>query len=72
MRFMAVDQYGQTFHGLERPRRDLLRRLGRKHAAKMYRDRPVKGGARPVIHVGYVIGGLWLTLFEVKPWERPA
>ena len=36
--YMAIDQYGQTYHGLEHPRKDLLERLGRSHAEKMYRD----------------------------------
>jgi hypothetical protein len=60
--FMAVDQYGQTYHGLSKPRRDLLNRLCRKHADKMYID--TKNGAR---HCGYIIGGLWLSIYEVKP-----
>ena len=59
---MAIDQYGQTYHGLEYPRRDLLRVLGRKHASKMYVDR-ADGKA---LHIGYVIAGLWLTVYEVK------
>jgi len=61
--YMAIDQYGQTYHGLVKPRRDLLARLGYKHANKMYCD--TKDG-KPV-HTGYVIGGLWLTLYRVDP-----
>lgn len=66
--YMAIDQHGQTWHGLERPRRDLLKKLGRAHASKMYRDK--KDGR--TVHVGYIIAGLWLEVFEVKPWERAA
>ncbi len=66
--YMAIDQYGQTFHGLERPRRDLLQRLGRKHADKMYVDLK-NGGAK---HVGWVIGGLWLTVYKVERMELKA
>jgi hypothetical protein len=62
-KYMAVDQYGQTYHGLEKPRRDLMERLGRKHCAKMYVDTK-DGDAR---HCGYIIGGLWLSIYEVKP-----
>jgi hypothetical protein len=60
--YMAVDQYGQTYHGLTRPRRDLCDRLGRKHVDKMYID--TKAGESR--HCGYIIGGLWLSVYEVK------
>ena len=64
---MAIDQHGHTHHGLgPYPRKALLKKLGRKHASKMYRDK--KDGS--VVHVGYVIAGLWLELYEVKRIER--
>jgi len=62
--FMAIDQYGQTYHGLSHPRKDLLDKLCATHADKMYVDD--KDGN--IVHVGYVISGLWLTLYEVKPF----
>ena len=62
---MAIDQYGQTYHGLKHPRKDLLERLGYRHAEKMYVDKT--DGS--IAHVGYVIGGLWLRLYKVQPWE---
>lgn len=65
---MARDQYGTTYHNLgAHPRKVLLTKLGRRHASRMYQDRD---GAP--IHIGYVIAGLWLTLYQVKPFERPA
>ena len=66
--YMAIDQYGQTYHGLQHPRKDLLDRLCRKHAAKMYRDTP-DGSYR---HVGYIIAGLWLEVFAVSQWKGAA
>jgi hypothetical protein len=54
---MAIDQYGQTYHGLEFPRKDLLIELNRQHAQKMY-----VGEHK---HIGYVIAGLWLTIYKV-------
>ena len=66
--YMAIDQYGQTYHGLKHPRQDLLERLGYSSARKMYQDK--KDGS--TVHVGYVIGGLWLTLYRVEPVENPA
>lgn len=66
--YMAIDQYGRTYHGLTHPRKDLMTRLYNKHCRKMYRD-DTDG---IYYHVGYVIGGLWLHVYEVKPMRRPA
>jgi hypothetical protein len=62
--YMAIDQYGNTYHNLTHPHKDLMERLGCKHANKMYVDR--KGEA---VHIGYVIGNLWLTVYEVRPFK---
>ena len=65
---MAVDQYGHTYHALgAHPRKELLKRLCRQHAGKIYRE---KDGS--TVHVGWVIGGLWLTIYETVPMERPS
>ena len=65
---MGIDQYGTTYHALgPHPRRELLRRLGRKRADKMYRDSKVTGQSR---HVGYIIGQLWVELFTVGTWAK--
>lgn len=63
--YMAKDQYGQWYHGLKHPRKDLLERLGHQHCNKMYVD--TKDG-RATKHIGYVIAGLWLTVYEVHEW----
>ena len=66
---MARDQYGQYYHDLgNHPRTKLLEILGKSKAQKMYVDK-VSGGAA---HVGYIIGGLWLTLYKVEPIEKAA
>jgi len=63
---IGIDQYGQTYHDLGKcPRKELLKRMGYKKADKMYRDK--KNGS--VVHCGYVIGGIWITLYEIKPIE---
>jgi len=67
MMYMAIDQYGNTHHGLRHPRKDLCELLGRKHAEKMYVDH--RDSSRPPRHCGYVIAGLWLKVFEVRPWH---
>lgn len=66
--YMAVDQYGETYHALIHPRKDLVKRIGVKHVSKMYVD----GKDGQVFHVGYVIGGHWLTLYKVEPFRVPA
>ena len=64
---MGIDQYGQSYHGLEKfPRKALTERLYSKHAEKMYCDK--KDGS--TVHTGYIISGLWITLYEVKPFEK--
>lgn len=66
---MAIDQHGETFHGLgPHPRKALLARVGRKSARKMYCDK-ISGGS---VHVGWIIGQHWFTVYEVKPMERKA
>lgn len=67
MNHMAIDQYGTTYHDLgPHPRKALLERLDRKRASKMYMD---KTDGR-VLHIGWVIAGHWLTVFEVNRMER--
>ena len=65
--FMAIDQYGQTYHNLgKHPRKELMERIGCQHVSKMYQEK--KDGR--IIHAGYVVGQHWCTLYEVKPFER--
>ena len=64
--YVAIDQYGEHYHGLKNPRKDLLKILGRKHAAKMYIG--TKSGK--VHHNGYIIAGLWLTIYAVCQWKE--
>lgn len=45
-----------------------MERIGCTHVQKMYQDK--RDGS--VVHVGYVIGGHWLTLYRVEPVENPA
>jgi hypothetical protein len=63
---MAIDQYGKHYDNLGmHPRTELLKRLCRKHASKMYVDS--KSGESS--HIGYVIAGLWLTIYKVERME---
>jgi len=64
--YMAIDQHGTTYHFAAPPRKWLLNRFGRQHAKKMYVDTK-DGGHR---HIGYVIAGLWLTVYRVNTWKE--
>lgn len=62
---LAVDQWGNKWSiPGKHPRKELLEKLGYKKASKMYRDKRDR-----TVHVGYIIGPHWLTLFA--PWENP-
>ena len=64
--YMARDQYHQWYHNLgPHPRKVLMERVGCRHAARMYHD---KKDGRPM-HVGWVIKGYWLSVYEVVPME---
>ena len=66
---MAIDQNGDVHHDLgPHPRKELLERLEATKAEKMY----VKKKDGTSVHIGYVIKGMWLTLYEVRAWEKPA
>lgn len=49
-------------------RAELLKKLGRKHAEKIYADR--KDG--DPVHVGYVIASQWWTFYAPIDLEKPA
>ena len=64
--YMAIDQYGHTYHDLgAHPRKTLLERLARSHADKMYVES--KTGD---FHAGWIIGGLWLSVYKVEPMRE--
>lgn len=65
--FMAKDQFGETYHmpNVRHPRKALLDLFDRKHAEKMYVD--TKTGQTK--HVGYIIAGHWLSVYEVHEFE---
>jgi len=64
---MGIDQYGQHYDDLGKyPRKALLEKLGYKNASKMYVDK--KDGT--VLHIGYIIGNLWITLYKLDRIEK--
>lgn len=58
---LAIDQFGNTyFIEGKHPRKELLNKFGKKSAKKIYRDKK----DRSIVSVGYLISGLWLTLYN--------
>ena len=64
--YLGIDQYGQHYKLDKYPRKELCDKLGRQHVDKMFCDH--KDG--PPVQTGYVIGGLWITLYEVHEWSK--
>ena len=63
---MGIDQYGQHYDDLGLyPRKELLSRLGASYAQKIFVDN--NNGS--TVHVGYIVNGLWITLYKVAPIE---
>ncbi len=62
---MGIDQYGTHYDDLGKyPRKELQKRIGVQHIEKMYVDRITTGEQ---VHTGYIISGLWITLYKVEP-----
>lgn len=85
--YMAIDQYGQTYHGLKHPRKDLCERLCNSHVEKMYQDK--KDGTTVFLWVCYrrvmvaavrgsagrkggVIWYLWRCFYSLLWWSMIA
>lgn len=69
--YMARTDAGHTVHLTDpkrHPRGQLLAKLGRQHAQRMFIDR--KSG--PPVHIGYIVAGEWWTVYEVHEWSKPA
>jgi hypothetical protein len=64
--YLGIDQCNQKFFlKTKNPRKELLEMLGRTKAEKMFVDD--KDGNRK--HIGYIIAGHWITLYNVTEWS---
>lgn len=65
--FLAIDQYNQK-HLLKTkfPRKELLEIFGATSARKIYQDDKIGQS----YHTGYLIQGLWLTLYKVSEFRK--
>lgn len=67
--YIAIDQNGYTYHLYTNfPRKELIEMFGVSSAQKMYCD-DKKGKS---FHIGYIIDDLWLKLYKVEPFQKPA
>ena len=64
--FLGIDNYGTCYHMQKHPRKELLEQIGATKAHKMYID--TEGGKSR--HVGYVINGLWINIYQVYQWKE--
>ena len=67
-KYIAIDQYGQTFFIYKHPRKELMETCGCQHASKMYVD-DARGKS---FHVGYIVAGRWFDVFEIESIAKPA
>lgn len=66
---IGIDQYDRVYHELgSKPRKELCRQLHTKTASKIYIDN-TDGVSK---HVGWVVGGRWVSLYRIKAWEKDA
>lgn len=63
-RLLYIDQYGNTFFASTV--KELREKVGGGRIAKMYQDT----ASGEVLHVGYVIGRHWLSMYA--PYTKPA
>lgn len=65
--YMAVDQFGQTFHALGKyPRKALMDRLGYSRAERIYAD----NSEGKSLHVGWKVGPHWCNVYIVTPMAK--
>lgn len=66
--YMAVGNDGRTIHltGEDRPRKQLLEKLGATHAENIYVDLTTENRTK---HIGYIVQSTWFTIYEVHDWE---
>ena len=65
--FVAHDQWGNTFFLGKHPRKQLLEKMGKKHAEKIYVDVKNDDGSITTIHSGWKIGNSWFDVFRLEP-----
>lgn len=70
-RYVAKDQMGNVWWLGKHPRKELLEKLDRAKAHKMYLDIAPKDKPKWIAHVGYVIGPHWIDVWEIAPAFEP-
>ena len=66
--YIALGSYGSTLRLTDpekHPRKQLLSKLGRNKATRIYRDDKY-GNPK---HIGYEVAGEWFDIFEIHEWN---
>jgi len=61
--YIGICSDGTKIHIAKYPRKELCEYFGVKHAEKMY------VGDEKGLHIGYVIAGRWITVYEIHEWK---
>ncbi len=61
MKYIGIDEYGETFYIKSHPRKELMEQLYTTHADKIYVDR-MDG----TYHIGYIICGHWINVYGLE------
>ena len=66
-KFMAIDQSGNTYHGLTHPRNELAQQIGCHPSSlkRLYMDKT----DGTTVHIGYATANMQFRLYEVIPYE---
>lgn len=65
--YLGVDQNGQRYKIDKYPRKELCERLGYNPSSAQIMYTDYRNG--PTRKTGYVIGGLWINVYEVHEWS---
>lgn len=63
--YIGIDQYGNYYKLKKYPRKELMEKFNVQHISKMYVDRN-----RETKHIGYIISGHWVSIYEVHEWKE--
>jgi len=64
--YLGIDQYGVSYRIDRYPRKELAESVGGTNITKMYVDK-IDGTTK---HIGYIINGLWIRVYEVHEWSK--
>lgn len=64
--YIGINQYNEIFYLKHYPRKDLIEYFNCKNIHKMFVD----SIDNKIFHIGYVIKGNWINIYEVIPMRK--